>query len=85
MHFGVLGERQTVGQVELGQSGGHAKQLWHAEHNEARRPATSLCAVHELQADIDAVVATVSGAARLHDEHDDGAKNLVNVVLNFFC
>ncbi len=79
----MLSELQRVRQVQLGYGGGYAQELGHAEHDEAGGPAAAVGAIHELEAQVDAVVATVARALRVHDEQDYAAKYLVNVLFDF--
>lgn len=45
-------------------------------------PTTTGLTINKLQAQVNAVVAAISRAIRVHDEHDDRAKYGVDILLN---
>lgn len=48
-------------------------------------PTTTGLTINKLQAQVNAVVATIARAIRVHDEHDDRTKYGVDVLLNLGC
>ena len=83
MHFGVLGERQTVRQIQLGYGGRHTQQLGYTKHDKSWRPTAAAAASHKLQTQVNAVVAAVARTLGIHDQHDYGPEYLVDILLDF--
>ena len=83
VHFRVLSERQRVWQFQIWDSCSNTKQLGHSEHGVLGRPAATVGAVNKLETQVDAVVTTKAGAFRLHDEHHNRSKYLIDVLLHF--
>lgn len=48
-------------------------------------PTTTGLTINKLQAQVNAVVAAIARAIRVHDEHDDRTKYGVDVLLNLGC
>lgn len=48
-------------------------------------PAASATSIDKLETQVDTIVASVAGALGIHDEHDDGAKNGIDVLVDLGC
>ncbi|RMZ96070.1 hypothetical protein BpHYR1_001198 [Brachionus plicatilis] len=49
VHLGVLGQRQAVCQIQLGNCGCYSQELGNTEHYESRGPPASLGSVHKFE------------------------------------